>query len=211
MPACPICNKRAAKRSCPALRTKICAVCCARERMIDLACPESCAYLQEARPQVAAREVEWRERERAAGILRPELGEQWLPFLLMTQHVIINAHRGIEGAKVADLTNGEILEALDNAIQNLQTGTSGLIYEHRAPSARVEEVSRRIRAALDKMIEGFPAERRPRPQDLINVLKFERAVVESHIRRGEDERSHLRFISLFLSWPEETAKPLIIA
>lgn len=159
---------------------------------------------------MAAREAEWRERERAAGIRRPELGQQWLAFLLMTQHAIVNAHRGIEGAKVADLTNGEILEALDNAIQNLQTGTSGLIYEHRATSARIEEVSRRIRAGLDQLIERFPAEHRPRPQDLITVLKSERAAVEGHIRRGEDELSHLRYISLFLPWPEEKAKPLII-
>src|SRR5436853_6780999 len=92
MPVCPICNKRAAKRSCPALRTKICAVCCARERMIELACPDSCTYLRDARTQMAAREVEWREREREAGIIRSELGQQWLAYLLMTQHAIVNAH-----------------------------------------------------------------------------------------------------------------------
>jgi hypothetical protein len=210
MSVCPICNKRAAKRSCPALRTKICAVCCARERMIELACPDSCAYLSDARTQMGAREVEWREREREAGIIRPELGKQWLAYLLMTQHAIVNAHRGIEGTKVADLTNTEILEALDNAIKNLQTGTSGLIYEHRAASPRVEEVSRRIRAALDKLVERMPAEQRPRPNELINVLNYERAAVEGHLRRGEDARSHLRYISLYLPWPEEKTKPLIL-
>src|SRR5437763_13803477 len=99
MPVCPICNRRAAKRSGPALRTKICAVCCARERMIELACPDSCTYLSDARTQMAAREVEWREREREAGIIRPELGQQWLAYLLMTQHAIVNAHRGIEGVQ----------------------------------------------------------------------------------------------------------------
>jgi hypothetical protein len=178
--------------------------------MIELACPESCSYLKEARAQTAQREVEWRQREREAGQRRPELGEQWLPFLLMTQHAIVNAHRGLEGAKVANLTNEEIREALDNAIKNLQTGTSGLIYEHRAASMRVEEVSRRIRAALDRIVERVPAEHRPRPQDLINVLNFERAAVESHIRRGEDNQSHLRSISLYLPWPEEKAGPLIL-
>ena len=178
--------------------------------MIELACPESCTYLNDARAQVSARETEWREREHEAGIIRPELGEQWLAFLLMTQHAIVNSHRGIEGAKVANPTNAEIIEALDNAIKNLQIGTSGLIYEQRAGSARVEEISRRIRTALNNFVERMPAEQRPRLHDLINVLNFERASVESHARRGEGELSHIRYISIYLPWPEEKTEPLII-
>src|SRR5215469_12093855 len=56
MALCRICNKRAAKRSCPALSAGICPVCCARDRMINLACPESCEYLRSGRESAMARE-----------------------------------------------------------------------------------------------------------------------------------------------------------
>ncbi|MCI0486706.1 MAG: hypothetical protein L0229_08910, partial [Blastocatellia bacterium] len=65
MALCIRCRKRSGKRFCPALRTKICAVCCAQERMIDLACPESCQYLQEARQQTMEREETIRLKELA--------------------------------------------------------------------------------------------------------------------------------------------------
>src|SRR5262249_9081462 len=56
MALCRICNKRAAKRSCPALRSGICPGCCARDRMIPLACPESCEYLRSGRESAMERE-----------------------------------------------------------------------------------------------------------------------------------------------------------
>jgi len=42
---CPICEKRPAKRFCPAKGEKICAVCCGREREVTIDCPPDCSYL----------------------------------------------------------------------------------------------------------------------------------------------------------------------
>ena len=46
---CPICNKRPAKRFCPAKGEKICAICCGTEREVTIDCPADCAYLISAR------------------------------------------------------------------------------------------------------------------------------------------------------------------
>ena len=210
MPTCPRCNKRPAKRSCPALRTKICAVCCARERMVVLACPESCQYLQDARAQSAERESTLRTKDEAYMKASKEITQRTLPLLLMIEAAIVNAHRGIEGAEVRDLKNAEIAESLENAIKNLQTEESGLIYEHHAASGRVEEVSRRIRAALDDFTKKAPDEYRPRRSDILKMLDVTRVAVETHIGRGEEEDSYLRHISIYFPWPAEKTRPLII-
>ena len=46
---CPLCEKRKAKRDCPAKGTKICSICCGSEREVTIDCPFECRYLQESR------------------------------------------------------------------------------------------------------------------------------------------------------------------
>ena|SRR5215216_6583853 len=213
MAVCPRCNKRSAKRYCPALRTKICAVCCAEERMIQLACPESCQYLRDARAQAAERESALRMKEAAEGRPKPEVSRRLLPALYAIDIGIVEARRDKKVA-LSDLDDREILAAVEITIKNLETEESGLIYEHRASSVRVEEVSRRIRTSLDEIIKEAQAEDRLRRGDIIKALNFARDSIATHIRRSESEpgppRSYIRYISLFIPWPEEATKPLII-
>ncbi len=104
--------------------------------------------------------------------------------------------------------------ALENVIRNLETESSGLIYEHRVPSMRIQDLSRIIREALDELAEKAPSEDPLRRDDKIKALNFELDTVKAHIRRSDGEpggtRSYLRYISLFSPWPEEATKPLII-
>jgi len=178
--------------------------------MIELACPESCQYLHDARAQVSEREGNLRTNDEAFALLARGNDERALPVHLMIEDAIVKAHRGIDGEQVRDIKNAEILESIENAIKNLQIEESGLIYEQRSSSRRIEEVSRRIRAGIDELSERIPAEFRPRRSDVIKILNVERAAVELHIRRGEEDDSYLRHISLFLPWPEEKTHPLII-
>lgn len=213
MAVCRRCNKRSAKRYCPALRTKICAVCCAEERMIELACPESCQYLRDARTQAAEREHELRLKEVAEGRPRPEVSRRLLPALYAIDIGIVGAWRD-KNVALGNLDDREILAAVEITIKNLETEESGLIYEHHASSVRVEEVSHRIRASLDEIVRETQAEDRLRRSDLIKALNFARDSIRTHIRRNEAEpgplRSYIRYISLFIPWPEEATKPLII-
>ena len=49
--ACPICQKRKAKRFCPGKDESICPVCCGTEREVTIDCPGDCPYLVASRPQ----------------------------------------------------------------------------------------------------------------------------------------------------------------
>jgi hypothetical protein len=214
MPACPRCSKRPAKRSCPAVRTKICAVCCARERMIELACPESCSYLIEARTNSSQREMALRRKEAADSPSDLTLNEQGLVSLDAIERAIVNAQRGIGGAAFRGLDDSEILAAVENTIKNIETEESGLIYEHRAAAPRIDELARRIRAGLDEIGNDLPADARPRRSDIFKALSFTRESVKVHMQRaaegGAASRSFIRHISLFYPWPQEATTPLII-
>jgi hypothetical protein len=178
--------------------------------MIELACPEECVYLHEARAQGGEREAKLRAEDETFARAGQGITERTVPILLMIERGIIDAHRGVTGGALRDLKDVEIREAMENAVKNLQTEESGLIYEHHAPSPRIDEVSRRIRAALDEFSQQVPAETRPRRSDILKMLNVTRAAVDLHIRRGEDDRSYLRHISLYFPWPEEKTRPLII-
>ena len=59
---CPSCNRRKARRECPALGRAICPICCGTKRLVEIQCPSNCAYLASAREHPAA--VVRRQQER---------------------------------------------------------------------------------------------------------------------------------------------------
>lgn len=183
--------------------------------MIELACPESCSYLIEARVTAGRRENQLRLKE--ASTLDPRslmLNDHALLALERIESTIINFQRGVEGESHKDLDNGEVHEALENAIKNLETQESGLIYEHDAATRRTAELSRRIRARLDGMDRELPPEARPRRSDILKALEFARDAAKAHAARAtggkEGSRSYIRYVALFYPWPETATKPLIL-
>jgi hypothetical protein len=185
--------------------------------MIELACPESCPYLQSARTQAGERESELRAKELAAeGKPAPRFDERFLSSIYLVEAAIISAQRGTGGPGFKDLSDEEALAAVETAIKNYETEDSGVIYEHRAASPRVQEVSRRIREGFDKLNSRAGGEERLRRGDIIRALKYVRDTARAHsLRAGEADpkgsRSYIRHIALFFPWPEEATKPLIIS
>ena len=182
--------------------------------MIDLACPESCSYLIEARSSASEREMALRRKETAADPRDLRLSERALLALEGIQRAIVNAQRGIGASAFRDLDDAEMLAAVENTIKNLETEDSGLIYEHRAASPRIGELSRRIREGLDEFAKDAPAEARPRRTDVLKALAFIREAASAHVRRAagdpEASRTFIRYITLFYPWPEEAKRPLIV-
>src|SRR6185295_4040522 len=178
--SCPRCRKRPARRSCPALRTNICAVCCAQERMIDLACPDSCQYLRAAREQVIMRERELQKKEAASASEHPaesrllgadaDIAQRLMPLVYVVDEAIVKTLR----ETFRDLEDLEALAALDNAIKNFETEATGLIYEHRTSSPRVQAISNNIRSMLESMSGKSSLEDRVTRADMIAAIKYVR-------------------------------------
>jgi hypothetical protein len=182
--------------------------------MIELACPETCSYLIAARNSASKRELDLRNRETAGDPRQLALSERSLLAVDEIQRAIVSVQRGIGSIAFTDLDDAEILAAIENTIKNLETEESGLIYEHRAASHRIGELSRRIREALDGIAAKVPVEARPRRSDVLRALSFMRESTAAHIKRADGDpdlsRTFMRFLALFYPWPEQATKPLII-
>lgn len=182
--------------------------------MIELACPESCSYLIEARRSASQREMEMRRKETAADPRSLALNERAFVAVDAVQRALVNAQRGIGASAIHDLDDAETLAAIEVTKKNIETEESGLLYEHRAASPRIAELSRRIREALDQIAKDVPAEARPRRSEILKALAFIRDTANAHIRRAagdaEPSRTFVRFITLFYPWPEEATRPILI-
>jgi hypothetical protein len=135
---CPACRDRKPKRSCPALRTTICTVCCATKRQVEIQCPPDCVYLSSARAHPPA--VVQRRQERDVSFLLSTVTEltdtQYRLLLLLQSATVMHA----DGARPA-LRDEDIAEAAAAAASTLETARKGIIYEHQAVSVPAQRLT----------------------------------------------------------------------
>ena len=184
--------------------------------MLELACPEDCQYLIDARAHAGSRESELIRPELTRAKTRSRLeSNRFVAALYALDSGVIAVNRGIETEAIRDLVDEEVLLALENVLKNLETADSGLIYEHRPPTMRIQRLSRGIQEALEKAIKEAPPEMRPSRSDQVDAVKLNIERVRAHMKRGGEEparsRSYLRHVSLYYAWPVESTKPLIIS
>lgn len=123
MALCPKCRKRLAKRSCPALGSRICQLCCGTLRGRDIHCPPACPHLAAHRPYQEKRIIERKparaERQAKEDILRDDR-LAWLAFQIEAALM-----RHAEGH--AEYTDTEALLALESAHEKTLKGSGRLI------------------------------------------------------------------------------------
>lgn len=180
--------------------------------MVELACPDSCEYLRSARAESRDRESDTRMREARGGApLDLGMNQRSMAVAYLTDQAIAASFRGTNGPALSGLNDSEVLVGLDNAIKNLETEATGLIYEHREASTRAQELSGRIRVGIDKAFEKEPAEIRPRRTEVIRAIKYIRDAVQAHTKRPDAHpQDYIRYVSLFCPWPEEASRDRII-
>ena len=188
--------------------------------MIELACPESCQYLRSAREQAIVRERELQKKEAASAAetsaearllgADADITPRLMPLVYVVDEAIVRTLR----ETFRDLEDVEALAALDNAIKNFETESTGLIYEHRTSSPRVQAISNNIRSMLEALAGKSGLEDRVTRADMIAAIKHVRYRVRRQLRRAEKEpgnsRGFIRQIALFYPWSVEATKPLII-
>ncbi|MEK6323696.1 MAG: hypothetical protein AABN33_18800 [Acidobacteriota bacterium] len=182
--------------------------------MIELACPETCSYLIEARTHSSQREMALRRKETAEDPRDLRLNDAALLVLDAIGEAIVSTQRGVGAVALRGLDDSDILAAVENTIKNLETEESGLIYEHRAAARGIDELSRRIRERIDEIGKDQPADARPRRSDILKALTFTRDAVKAHTERAPDDpeasRTFVRYTALFYPWPPEATAPLIV-
>jgi len=108
------------------------------------------------------------------------------------------------------LVDQDIGDGIDTAIRTLGTFESGLLYTHQADTAAGQLVADSILKTVELIQREADPTRVPKPAEIISLLKIFRIIIDFHLRRGNDGRDYLRFVSQFFPYPEEEKRSLII-
>jgi hypothetical protein len=123
--ACPICEKRKAKRYCPARAESICSVCCGAEREVTIDCPSDCLYLVESRKhELERREIDWASVPFADTKISSSFVVKHEPLILALSYAVcLNARDN------AAVTDSDVIASLQSLAEAYQTLSNGIYYE----------------------------------------------------------------------------------
>jgi hypothetical protein len=156
--SCPLCNRRRARRSCPALGREICAVCCGTKRLVEINCPADCVYLAAARVHPPAQVKRQHERDvRFLGPLVADLREPQIAVLMVLQEAI----RRYRPTALPRLTDVDVHEAADALASTYETARRGILYDHQPASLQASRLAQHLRTSIARLTEegGQVAER----------------------------------------------------
>jgi len=145
--ACPICDKRKAKRYCPARVETICTVCCGTEREVSIDCPSDCAYLVESRKHDLGRqETDWASVPFADTKISSSFVARHERLILALGYAIcLNARDN------PAVTDADVIAGVRSLAEAYQTLSSGIYYEKPPDYA----VQRGLYDALKAAIENY--------------------------------------------------------
>jgi hypothetical protein len=145
---CPLCSRRKARRSCPALGQSICPLCCGSKRLVEIRCPDDCPHLAAAREHPAA-EVRRQQAADAALILPALRGlterQQQLFFVFQS---VVTRH---QPDALAGLVDTDVAEAAAACAGTLESAARGVVYEHQPSSAPARRMASEITEMLGRM------------------------------------------------------------
>jgi len=143
MAVCPLCRSRKGKRSCPALRTTICSVCCGEKRLVEISCPSDCVYLEQGTRNDMSRE--------ASDYLRhqePQKALRWLRAVEGLGFLLEAIERAIASSTIRTLSDEDLLVALTSARKTFESEAKGVIYEDLPTAPSLQLVTRGIVGAI---------------------------------------------------------------
>ena len=200
---CAICEKRPAKRFCPAKGEKICAVCCGTGRESTIDCLPDCTYLLSAHRY----EAEHRPPPGEAQIAFPDIAvppeflhERWPLVAEIASAIVAFQMRN------PDLRDPGVLAVLESLAEAYRTLVSGIYFE-RPPAApllhalytRVIDCLREFRASAASR-PGFPA---LRDRDIFYILIFLLRLASQHGNGRPLSRAFLGFLREQFPLPAE--------
>jgi hypothetical protein len=142
---CPICQKRKAKRFCPARGDSICSVDCGTEREVTLDCPSDCPHLISSRAYDYERqEIDWskmpfRETKITASFVSEQKG------LIDALAYAICSY----ASENRPLIDSDVVQALSSLVETYRTLSSGLYYENPPDYRFQRELYERLKSAID--------------------------------------------------------------
>ena len=185
---CPLCERRAARRECPALGRRICSVCCGTKREVEIDCPADCVHLTRGR--------RWEEQHPASGSRAPRIDTSGLlerhgpPISALVAEIVA------ERASTPSLVDGDVIAALEALRVTLRTLDAGIYYETRPEGLAAGVLYRRLVGLLNQwMAPGGSGGPVLRTSDAKRVVDFLVSAGEAHAGARRRSRRFLDWMS----------------
>lgn len=150
---CPVCQRRSARRPCPALGRDICPVCCGSKRLVEINCPADCGYLMsgQAHPAAIVRRQQEADLTLVTALLGGLSGAQRELALAVLGFVVTAASDGLVRVRDED-----VVEMAEAYASTLRTAQRGVIYEHRPQSLVAQRLTTDVQAFLEQRRREHP-------------------------------------------------------
>ncbi|MBN2338551.1 MAG: hypothetical protein JXP48_08430 [Acidobacteria bacterium] len=209
---CILCGERKAKRECPAGRARICPQCCGEKRVLEIACPDSCPFLE------AGRERDARSYRKVLGRLPARDREIHERVLERYPEAIARLEYTLARQRIRqrDLADRHARDAVDLLLESCRAEDAGIVYERTSEDPRVEGVRREIRAAVESVRRPREGEGMPGLRDsgfpsgaVVECLAFVRALIDAFGAEYGADSAYVDFLARF--FPGEETGGAILA
>ena len=196
---CPLCSARAGKRYCPAKDTRICSVCCGTKREIEIDCPSSCTYLKASRSYELEKPIVDSE-------LMNKIRKYDNSFVERFQYVLETINRGVSEDRMTSplLVDNDVIEVYKSLAATMKTLSSGIYYESLPDSAVRVSLFRRLKDAIDELMQPDAASDHPtlKASEAVDVLDFVTLAAQMNSSVRPRSRQYLDWIAETFGYPQ---------
>ena len=205
--ACPLCRQRKAKRACPAVGQDICAICCGTKRIVEIACPATCVYLEHAHRHPAA--AVKRQQEADLIVLMTALGrvsEPQLQLFFLLQSTILR----FKPDTFTEVSDADVADAAGAIAASLETAGRGVLYEHQTNTITASALRRELKTVLDQVGRGGGSRFEREAAEVLRGI--ERGARHETLGAGAGPRDYLSLVARVLQErpPRADAPTLIV-
>lgn len=162
MSLCTLCNSRKGKRACPGIRGTICSACCGDKRIVEIACPADCVYLQSGTENDLLREAsDYLKHQDPEKCLRWLRAVEELGFLLEGMETLAAQAHG------PSFDDSDLRAVLECARKTLDAEAKGVIYEDLPPSPGMQTLTRDLVSGIRVLTRTIQQELR----NGVNVMR----------------------------------------
>jgi hypothetical protein len=184
----------------------ICAVCCGTKRIVEIACPATCIYLEHAHRHPAASVK--RQQESDLTVLMAALGrvsEVQLQLFFVIQTSILKFHTSARAEGTAPLTDADVAQAAGAVAATFETATRGVVYEHQAQSMIAEGLRRELTTVLQEVGRGAGSRFEREAAEVLRGI--ERGAAHQTLPPGAGPLDYMSVVARVLQAPAAVAAP----
>lgn len=189
---CPLCNRRKAKRYCPAKKTSICPQCCGEKRVVEIPCPADCQYLTSGRSYQAGKEVVQQLSRLDDSRLQEKILAMKLRFpalIHFLESVIVEFNQ-----ELASLRDRDVADAVSLVLERYRLEQKGLIFQERSTKPFVDSLANELAKAIEEKRDSPKLEKGTRlPLEIfVTALEVVQADIDYQASKDAGPTQYLR-------------------